>query len=176
MLIRVTIFINYLWPTSQRKINHTSESIHAILLKNFTVMTLGGLASNKKQVLKIMSFTHKYFGRQNHAKKYIRGIRMKLFKTLSFKLSRLSRITPASLLLILFKLWYSEKFCSGYNILIFSLIFSFKGELPWSEDMEILGDSLVSDGVPRVWASKAYPSLLPLGSWFTDLIQRYRCK
>lgn len=40
--------------------------------------------------------------------------------------------------------------------------------------MESLGDALASDAVPRLWASKAYPSLLPLGSWFTDLLQRHR--
>lgn len=42
--------------------------------------------------------------------------------------------------------------------------------------MELLGDALASDAVPRLWASKAYPSLLPLGSWFTDLLQRHKGK
>ncbi|GIY65783.1 dynein heavy chain 17, axonemal [Caerostris extrusa] len=49
-----------------------------------------------------------------------------------------------------------------------------KGELPWNEEMDELGDALASDAVPQIWASKAYPSLLPLGSWFSDLLQRYR--
>ena len=40
--------------------------------------------------------------------------------------------------------------------------------------MESLGDALSSDAVPQLWACKAYPSLLPLGSWFTDLLQRHR--
>ncbi|XP_035227339.1 dynein beta chain, ciliary-like, partial [Stegodyphus dumicola] len=49
-----------------------------------------------------------------------------------------------------------------------------KGEMPWSEEMEDLGDALAADVVPRSWAMKAYPSLLPLGSWFSDLLQRRR--
>ncbi|XP_054720541.1 dynein axonemal heavy chain 11-like [Uloborus diversus] len=49
-----------------------------------------------------------------------------------------------------------------------------KGELPWSEEMDALGDSLASDAVPHSWSAKAYPSLFLLGSWFSDLLHRYR--
>ncbi|KAG8180010.1 hypothetical protein JTE90_020965 [Oedothorax gibbosus] len=49
-----------------------------------------------------------------------------------------------------------------------------KGELPWNEDMDELGESLAADCVPQMWSAKAYPSLLPLGSWFSDLLHRYR--
>ncbi|GFR19450.1 dynein heavy chain 9, axonemal [Trichonephila clavata] len=49
-----------------------------------------------------------------------------------------------------------------------------KGDLPWNEEMDELGEALASDAVPQAWTAKAYPSLLPLGSWFSDLLQRHR--
>ncbi|KAG8226803.1 hypothetical protein J437_LFUL002849 [Ladona fulva] len=49
-----------------------------------------------------------------------------------------------------------------------------KGELTITAKMEELDAALFLDQVPDEWASRAYPSLLPLGAWFTDLLQRVR--
>lgn len=38
--------------------------------------------------------------------------------------------------------------------------------------METLEECLFMDKVPVSWEKRAYPSLLPLGAWHTDLIQR----
>ena len=40
--------------------------------------------------------------------------------------------------------------------------------------MEVLGNSLFFDNVPEVWASRAYPSLNKLGTWFVDLLARVK--
>lgn len=49
-----------------------------------------------------------------------------------------------------------------------------KGELTITPDMENLEEQLYMDNVPDQWAVKAYPSLLPLGQWFSDLTQRIK--
>jgi dynein heavy chain, axonemal len=49
-----------------------------------------------------------------------------------------------------------------------------KGELTITSDMEQLENSLFLDQVPGIWAARAYPSLLGLSSWFTDLVMRLR--
>lgn len=52
--------------------------------------------------------------------------------------------------------------------------FSFQGELTITSDMEQLENSLFLDQVPSIWAARAYPSLLGLSTWFTDLVMRLR--
>lgn len=47
-----------------------------------------------------------------------------------------------------------------------------KGELTISSDMENLMASLFFDKIPDGWAKRAYPSLLGLQSWFSDLMIR----
>ncbi|CAB3368449.1 Hypothetical predicted protein [Cloeon dipterum] len=49
-----------------------------------------------------------------------------------------------------------------------------KGELTITSDMEKLETALFLDQVPAVWTARAYPSLLPLGAWFADLLLRLR--
>ncbi|KAJ8925639.1 hypothetical protein NQ315_009484 [Exocentrus adspersus] len=49
-----------------------------------------------------------------------------------------------------------------------------KGELTITSDMETLEQSVFMDQVPDYWASKAYPSLLPLGQWVGDLTLRIK--
>ncbi|CAH1960840.1 unnamed protein product [Acanthoscelides obtectus] len=49
-----------------------------------------------------------------------------------------------------------------------------KGELTITSDMEELDQSLFMDNVPDSWASKAYPSLLPLAQWVGDLSSRIK--
>lgn len=40
--------------------------------------------------------------------------------------------------------------------------------------MEALEECLFLDRVPPNWERRAYPSLLPLGSWYADLLKRLR--
>lgn len=40
--------------------------------------------------------------------------------------------------------------------------------------MEDLENALFLDQIPLVWMNRAYPSLLGLGSWFSDLLLRIR--
>ncbi|XP_045527512.1 dynein beta chain, ciliary-like [Pieris brassicae] len=47
-----------------------------------------------------------------------------------------------------------------------------KGELTISSDMEKLMESLFMDNVPDSWTKLAYPSLLGLAAWFSDLCLR----
>ncbi|CAG9859865.1 unnamed protein product [Phyllotreta striolata] len=47
-----------------------------------------------------------------------------------------------------------------------------KGELTITPSMEELEEALFLDQVPVSWSAKAYPSLLPLGQWASDLVLR----
>jgi dynein heavy chain len=49
-----------------------------------------------------------------------------------------------------------------------------KVDLAISENMEMLMNSLFLNAVPAKWAKLAYPSMLPLGTWYGDLLQRIR--
>jgi len=40
--------------------------------------------------------------------------------------------------------------------------------------MEDLENALFLDQIPLVWTNRAYPSLLGLGAWFSDLLLRIR--
>lgn len=71
--------------------------------------------------------------------------------------------------------------CERMNLLIRELKKSLnelasglKGELTMSKEMESLEGDIFFDKVPDSWTSKAYPSLLGLQSWFSDLM--LRCK
>lgn len=41
-----------------------------------------------------------------------------------------------------------------------------------SAELEDMFSCFLIQKVPPLWTSHAYPSLKPLGSWFTDLVQR----
>lgn len=49
-----------------------------------------------------------------------------------------------------------------------------KGLVVMSEALEKMSLSLFSNIVPDMWASKAYPSLKPLGAWVVDLQARIK--
>jgi len=49
---------------------------------------------------------------------------------------------------------------------------SIVGEVVMSQELEKLGNSMVTGKVPDLWHSVGYPSLKPLGSWVSDLISR----
>lgn len=64
-----------------------------------------------------------------------------------------------------------------YKSLKMSLItqfFNTQGELTISTDMENLMATLFLDQIPPLWAKRAYPSMLPLGAWYVDLISRLK--
>lgn len=71
--------------------------------------------------------------------------------------------------------------CERMNILIREikrslreLLLGLKGELTITGEMEKLDNALFYDHIPDTWMRLAYPSLLGLQSWFSDLI--LRCK
>merc|ERR1719394_847078 len=49
-----------------------------------------------------------------------------------------------------------------------------KGELTITSDMEMLMNSLFIDKVPETWNKRAYPSLLGLTAWYSDLLARIK--
>lgn len=71
--------------------------------------------------------------------------------------------------------------CERMNLLLFEMGRSLleldsglKGDLSISEAMEGLMRALYDDRVPASWASRAWPSMRPLGSWLADMLQRQR--
>jgi len=71
--------------------------------------------------------------------------------------------------------------CERMNVLIGeirstlkTLDLGLKGELTITPQMEALGNSLFLNTIPDSWASKAYPSMAGLSSWYADLLNRIR--
>lgn len=54
------------------------------------------------------------------------------------------------------------------------LMLGHRGELTITNEMEILDECILYDKVPTTWTKLAYPSMLGLQLWFTNLLQRYR--
>lgn len=54
------------------------------------------------------------------------------------------------------------------------LLLGLKGELTITTEMERLDYALFYDHVPESWTNLAYPSMLGLQSWFSDLLHRIR--
>lgn len=68
--------------------------------------------------------------------------------------------------------------CTRYNRLLkvvrrelSDMLKAIRGEVVMSGDLEAVGNALFNNIVPDSW-SKAYPSLMPLSAWVTDLTQR----
>ncbi|XP_018600098.2 dynein heavy chain 1, axonemal isoform X2 [Scleropages formosus] len=54
------------------------------------------------------------------------------------------------------------------------LVKALKGLVVMSSELELMANSLFSNAVPDMWNAKAYPSLKPLSSWVSDLLQRIK--
>nr|XP_023655546.1 dynein heavy chain 1, axonemal [Paramormyrops kingsleyae] len=52
------------------------------------------------------------------------------------------------------------------------LVKALKGLVVMSSQLELMAHSLYNNRVPDMWNAKAYPSLKPLSSWVSDLLQR----
>ncbi|XP_041945152.1 dynein heavy chain 1, axonemal isoform X2 [Alosa sapidissima] len=52
------------------------------------------------------------------------------------------------------------------------LVKALKGLVVMSSELELMANSLFINAVPDMWKAKAYPSLKPLSSWVSDLLQR----
>ncbi|XP_065097060.1 dynein axonemal heavy chain 1 [Paramisgurnus dabryanus] len=52
------------------------------------------------------------------------------------------------------------------------LVKALKGLVVMSSELELMSNSLFINAVPDLWKAKAYPSLKPLASWVSDLVQR----
>ncbi|CAJ1051390.1 LOW QUALITY PROTEIN: dynein heavy chain 1%2C axonemal [Xyrichtys novacula] len=52
------------------------------------------------------------------------------------------------------------------------IVKALKGLVVMSSELELMANSLFNNSVPNVWKAKAYPSLKPLASWVSDLLQR----
>ncbi|XP_046731532.1 dynein axonemal heavy chain 1 [Silurus meridionalis] len=52
------------------------------------------------------------------------------------------------------------------------LVKALKGLVVMSSELELMANSLFINAVPEMWQAKAYPSLKPLASWVSDLLQR----
>ncbi|RZF38666.1 hypothetical protein LSTR_LSTR003472 [Laodelphax striatellus] len=65
-----------------------------------------------------------------------------------------------------------EKLLTIIHSTLKDLLKALKGLAILSEKLEKLLNSLFTNSVPDMWASKAYPSLKPLGAWVSDLQAR----
>uniref|UniRef100_A0A3P9BR68 Dynein heavy chain C-terminal domain-containing protein n=1 Tax=Maylandia zebra TaxID=106582 RepID=A0A3P9BR68_9CICH len=52
------------------------------------------------------------------------------------------------------------------------IVKALKGSVVMSSALELMARSLFNNAVPDMWKAKAYPSLKPLASWVSDLLQR----
>nr|XP_046240546.1 dynein axonemal heavy chain 1 [Scatophagus argus] len=52
------------------------------------------------------------------------------------------------------------------------IVKALKGLVVMSSELELMANSLFNNVVPDMWKAKAYPSLKPLASWVSDLLQR----
>jgi dynein heavy chain len=59
-----------------------------------------------------------------------------------------------------------------FNSSLADLLKALKGLVVMSADMEAMHMSLYTNGVPAIWAKRAYPSLKPLAAWVDDLVLR----
>ena len=67
----------------------------------------------------------------------------------------------------------NRKTCFLFQNSLTNLQKAIKGYVVMSEQLDAVYTSFLNSQVPKLWASAAYPSLKPLGSWVQDLV--FRC-
>ncbi|KAM9856968.1 dynein axonemal heavy chain 1 [Aulostomus maculatus] len=65
-----------------------------------------------------------------------------------------------------------NKLLSVISQSLVDIVKALKGLVVMSSELELMGNSLFNNTVPDMWKAKAYPSLKPLASWVSDLLQR----
>jgi len=65
-----------------------------------------------------------------------------------------------------------NKLIKVFNQSLADLLKALKGLVVMSSDLEAMSNALYTNGVPDLWAKKAFPSLKPLAAWVEDLQQR----
>jgi len=65
-----------------------------------------------------------------------------------------------------------NKLIKVFNQSLADLLKALKGLVVMSADLEAMSNALYTNGVPDIWAKKAFPSLKPLAAWVDDLEAR----
>merc|ERR1719454_892130 len=61
---------------------------------------------------------------------------------------------------------------AGLKSSLHSLKRAIAGLIVMNNDLDDMFQSCLNNKVPKMWEKKAYPSLRPLASWYTDMIAR----
>lgn len=111
--------------------------------------------------------------REDAVKEIIKDLKSKL-PTNSFNLAEMGKVEDKTPFVIV-----ALQECERMNTLVNEikrslneLSLGIKGELTITSDMEDLDAALFFDIVPETWTKRAYPSMLKLQAWFSDLLLR----
>lgn len=69
-------------------------------------------------------------------------------------------------------LWLAIRLTGVVRSTLVNIGRALKGQVVMSSELEGVFNSMLVGRVPAAWAARSYPSLKPLGSYVTDLLQR----